>query len=255
MTITFQNEAELLVHAKKLEGMRIQDISTDVGWLDNSNRKLTKSVIANIIETDYFGIPTNSHEDADFKDLGIELKVSPLKPIYGGTLLTTKERNVLGIVDYQDVLDHTSWKDNSRLDHKLKRMLFVFYVHDDDKPAMDWRIACTFIWSPTPEQEALIQNDYYIIRDKIFLRLPNSEKHNKFLATCPKHEGGFIKTNPAISNPNSLCYHPTMDIAEKRGFCIRNKPLVEIIAGSLGYQLVRKGNSIAIPVSEFKSMR
>lgn len=249
---SFKSESELLDYAKQLEGMRIADISAMVGRLDHEHRRLTKSVIANIIETDYFGIPTNSDEAPDFKELGIELKVSPLKPIYNGTMLVAKERNVIGMVDYEDVLKNAVWKKNRRLAHKLGKVLFVFYVHDDAKLAGEWRVACVFLWSPTSEQDARIQRDYDIIRGKIQMGMPNREGDNEFLATCPKHEGGFDREEPASSNPNSLCDHPTMGMAERRGFCIRNKPVVEIIAGSLGLRLKKKGASLGIPVGEFK---
>jgi DNA mismatch repair protein MutH len=251
----FQNDSELLSYAKKLEGKRICDICEDDNRMLTAKPKSTKAVIANIIETKYFGISTNSDQAPDFKDLNIELKVSPLKPIFKGTLLSAKERSVIGMVDYWNVLDKPCWRDNHRLSHKLQKILFIFYIHDKARPAREWRFACAFIWSPNQEQDAQIQKDYDIISCKVVKGQPNSEKDNCFLATCPKHEGGFIAEDPPRSNRNSLCDHPVMGVAERRGFCIRNKSVVEIIASSLGLRTVKKGNSLAIPISEFKALR
>ena len=54
------------------------------------HRKHTKGVVAQVIEKDYFGIPTNSYEEPDFRNLGIELKVSPLKLVPSMSLINSK---------------------------------------------------------------------------------------------------------------------------------------------------------------------
>jgi DNA mismatch repair endonuclease MutH len=247
-----RSEAELLSYAKRLERMRISEISELVGGLDVNERRLTKSVVANIIETNYFGIPTNSEEYPDFKDLGIELKVSPLKPVYGGKYLNAKERNVIGMVDYSDVLAKPSWHDNNRLSKKLRRVLFVFYVHDDSVPAMAWKVVTTFLWSPNRSEDQAIQRDYEIIRARVLSGQRNREGDNTFLATCPKHAGGFNRSDPTSSAPGSLSSHPSLSFAEKRGFCLRNKEVTRIIAEANGIQPVFRGRSVLIPASFFE---
>ena len=100
--MNFHDEEELIDYAKKLEGLRFSEISSLIGKLDESHRKHTKGVAAKVIETEYFGIPSNSSEEPDFENLGIELKVSPLRYIERLKLYTTKERNVLKMVDYNE---------------------------------------------------------------------------------------------------------------------------------------------------------
>ena len=239
-----------MAHAKKLEGRRFSEISKDIGQLDETHRKHTKGVAAKVIETGYFGIPTNSSEAPDFEDLGIELKVSPLRYIERVSLYTTKERNVIKMVDYFDVNDNENWKD-SKLIHKLRSVLFVLYVHDKEKPATDWQVVSTFLWSPSEKEDALIQQDYDIIRNKIKAGERNREGDNEFLGTCPKHGGGYLKNSPLESPRSSLAKHPVMEFAEKRGFCIKQRSFDQLIADSLGHELLRKGNSVGLPASAY----
>ena len=69
--MVFSDEQQLLSYAKKLEGLRFSEISALIGQLDETHRKHTKGVAAKVIETEYFGIPTNSSEAPDFENLGL----------------------------------------------------------------------------------------------------------------------------------------------------------------------------------------
>lgn len=245
----FESEHQLFEYAKQLIGKRISDIHLSVEKLDKKGRKFTKGVIAKVIETDFFDIPTNSQEEPDFRNLGIELKVSPLKPVCSRSLINPKERNVIGMVDYFDIYNKKSWQDNTRLSCKLHKVLFVFYLHDKAKNATEWPIISAFLWTPNKIQKRKIQEDYEIIREKVIAGKPNSEKDNKFLATCPKHQGGF-KTG----NPNARCAHPVMKYAERRAFCLRNDAVLSIISDSLGFNIIQKGNSKGFPITTFDTI-
>ena len=246
----FNSEYELMAYAKKLEGRRFSEICASIGKLDENHRKHTKGVAAKVIETEYFGIPSNSSEKPDFEELEIELKVSPLRYIDRVGLYTTKERNVIKMVDYFNIHENKNWKD-SKLIHKLSRVLYVLYVHDKEKPATEWQVVSTFLWSPSEKEDALIQRDYDIIRNKIKAGEVNSERDNDFLGTCSKHQGGYNKKNPSESKQSALRDHPVMGRAEKRGFCIKQRSFDQLIADSLGQELLRKGNSVGLPASVF----
>ena len=71
----FNSESELMAYAKKLEGRRFSEICDSIGKLDENHRKHTKGVAAKVIETEYFGIPSNSSERPDFEELGIEPRI------------------------------------------------------------------------------------------------------------------------------------------------------------------------------------
>ena len=138
----FGTESELMAFAKKLEGRRFSEISESIGMLDENHRKHTKGVAAKVVETEYFGIPSNSSEKPDFEDLGIELKVSPLRYLERVDLYTTKERNVIKMVDYNEIAETDHWTD-MKVSQKLQRVLYVLYVHDNNVNAWDWKVVKT----------------------------------------------------------------------------------------------------------------
>jgi len=234
-----------MAHAKKLEGLRFSEISELIGQLDETHRKHTKGVAAKVIETDYFGIPTNSSEAPDFENLGIELKVSPLRYIERPDFYTTKERNVIKMVDYNEIADNPKWIGN-KIQKKLNRVLFVLYVHDNSVNAWDWKVAKVFLWSPSETQNKLIQSDYKIMRTNVLAGKNLREGDHTFFATCPKHGGGYLKETPLESPNSALADHPVMGKAEKRGYCIKREAFIALIAESIGAPLIKKGRSIGI---------
>ena len=234
-----------MAHAKKLEGLRFSEISALIGQLDETHRKHTKGVAAKVIETEYFGIPTNSSEAPDFENLGIELKVSPLRYIERLELYTTKERNVIKMVDYNEIANETKWN-QTKVQKKLNRVLFVLYVHDNSVNAWDWKVAKVFLWSPSNQQSKLIQSDYEIMRQNVLAGNNLREGDHTFFATCPKHGGGYLKHTPLESPNSALADHPKMGKAEKRGYCIKREAFIVLIADAIGATLVKEGRSIGI---------
>ena len=241
----FESESELLTFAKKLEGRRFSEISDSIGMLDSSHRRHTKGVAARVVETEYFGIPSNNSEKPDFEELGIELKVSPLRYLEKVDLYTTKERNVIKMVDYNEILEIKNWVE-TKFSRKLKRVLFVLYVHDNDMNAWDWKVVKVFLWSPTKIQEEKIQGDYEIMREKVLSGENLREGDHSFFATCPKHGGGYLKNSPLDSPRSALAVHPVMEFAEKRGYCIKREAFIELIADSIGSPLKKNGRTVGI---------
>lgn len=241
----FGTKEVLLAFAKKLEGRKFSEISSSIGMLDENHRKHTKGVAAKVIETEYFGIPVNSSEKPDFEELGIELKVSPLRYLDKAELYTTKERNVIKMVDYNEIYENQHWKQN-KISSKLNQVLFVLYVHDNNVEAWDWRVVKVFLWSPSLHQEERIQADYEIMRMKVSAGENLREGDHSFFATCPKHGGGFLKNSPLDSPRSALALHPTMQFAEKRGYCIKREAFIELIADAIGSPLIKQGRTVGI---------
>ena len=241
----FNSESELMAFAKELEGRRFSEICESIGKLDENHRKHTKGVAAKVVETEYFGIPSNSSEKPDFEDLGIELKVSPLRYIERTDLYTTKERNVIKMVDYNEISENKHWKEN-KISSKLNRVLYVLYIHDKTVNAWEWKVVKTFLWSPSSQQDEKIQTDYEIMRSKVLNGENLREGDHSFFATCPKHGGGYLKSSPLDSPRSSLAVHPVMGFAEKRGYCIKREAFIELIADSIDAPLVKNGRTIGI---------
>jgi DNA mismatch repair protein MutH len=235
--------SQLIEKAKSIENQKISDIGREVGVLDDTYRMYTKSIIANIVETNFFGIPTNSSEKPDFDYLNIELKVSPLKYVPSRNLYNMKERCVLKMVDYNDVYESETWED-SKLSKKIENILFVFYIHDNNINATEWKFAKTLLWTPNDFEREMISKDYQIIRNKVINGEINSERDNIFLGTCPKHAGGYKKNDIENSKPLSLCNHPVLGRAERRGYCIKQREVDRLIGRHTDWELIEEGKSI-----------
>ena len=83
----YKSEEELMYKARQAEGMTFGEIDKS-GRIENER---SKGQLGEIIEESFFGYEINSKSEADFAELGIELKVTPVKRNKNGTL-SAKER-------------------------------------------------------------------------------------------------------------------------------------------------------------------
>ena len=97
---------EILNKAKRLEGQSIRLALPGIVSDYSNNRRITKSVLANYIERDYFGLELSNHSDADFREIGTELKTTGIKFVKARGLYHAKERLVLTQIDYKDVIEN-----------------------------------------------------------------------------------------------------------------------------------------------------
>lgn len=177
------DEESILRHAAKLTGNTLnQMMEYGEEIIGGTN---TKGVFGQVIEEGYFLIENNNSPLPDFQDAGIELKVTPMKRIGKG--LVSKERLILGIINYDDVPNRHF---NIFLD-KDSHILIVFYLWEEKKDIYDYEILKVVDWKPTPEELRLIKEDWdviegYIMRGEAHLL---SERHTKYLAACTKGAG------------------------------------------------------------------
>jgi len=157
----------------------------------------TKGIFGQIVEQGYFLIENNSSPLPDFQDAGIELKVTPMKRTNKG--LISKERLILGIINYEDVPKRHF---DIFLD-KDSHILIVFYLWEENKDIFDYRFLKAVDWRPTPEELRMIREDWdviegYIMRGEAHLL---SERHTKYLAACTKGagHGKDMRTQPFSS--------------------------------------------------------
>lgn len=155
----------------------------------------SKGRLGQVIEESYFGYNVNSNKEADFKEAGVELKVSPLRQIQPkpeSNLLreqlgfSAKERIVLSIINYMQIYMET-WQNNS-LFAKCKNLLLMFYIHDNDKSVEELIFKTINIWSPSEEDLIIIRKDWELIVDKIKEGNAHeiSEGDTMYLGACTK---------------------------------------------------------------------
>jgi len=94
-------EAEILARARTLEGLRLGQLGFEFSALEGA---AGRHEVGHAIES-FFDIPRNSRSEADFPGANIELKVVPLCKRSNG--LTTKERTVLSMIDFNRIVLET----------------------------------------------------------------------------------------------------------------------------------------------------
>jgi len=128
-----KSEKEVLDRAKQLIGKNFKDIieQSPIGDEFDCNLK-NKGLEGQCIEKHWFGIPTNSSKEPDFKKARIELKVTSLRK--KGKNWAPKEDVKISAINYMN-LPNEDWG-NTPVREKLKRVLFVFYGNTKKRSEM-----------------------------------------------------------------------------------------------------------------------
>lgn len=166
----YKNEQELIMYAKEAEGKYLYEIDKNK-MLANSN---VKGSVGHIIESSYFGYDINSNAEADFADVGIELKATGITKMKSGKL-KAKERLVLNIINYESEANSTFetssyWKKNARI------LLFFYEYKRDENNKMDrnaTQIVKVSLFELPEDDLKIVKQDWETIHNKIL----NGEAH------------------------------------------------------------------------------
>lgn len=221
----YKTEEELMYKARQAEGRTF-------GVIDQSGRiknERSKGQLGQIIEESFFGYQVNSVSEADFANLGIELKVTPVKKNKNGTL-SAKERLVLNIINYMDEVN-TSFETSSFW-NKNKELLLMFYEWIPEIKRADYRIIKSHLHKFTEEDLEVIKKDWQLINNKIKAGLAHeiSEADTNYLAASTKG-----------ANKSSLREQPFNSIsAMQRAYSLKQSYMTAIIRKVISHQdLVR----------------
>lgn len=173
----------ILRYAGKLTGKTLDELAGGGEIVIGDTH--SKGRFGQIVEEDYFHIPNNSLPEPDFRKVGMELKVAPIKG--EGDKMTSKERMVLGIINYDEVPE----KGFKIFLDKGSHILIVFYHWKENTDVRSYRILKVVDWRPTEEELRLILEDWkviegYILRGEADLL---SERQTKYLAANTKGAG------------------------------------------------------------------
>lgn len=160
MPLLYKTEDELMYKAKQAEGKTFGEIDT-TGRVKNEK---AKGHLGQVIEESFFGYKVNSEKEADFDNLGIELKVTPIKKNKNGTL-SAKERLVLNIINYHEEVykefkTSSFWKKNEKL-------LLMFYLWTPELKRADYQLIKSYLHTYPEEDLAIIEQDWKVIVNKI----------------------------------------------------------------------------------------
>ncbi len=144
-----------------------------------------KGNFGQILEKFYFGYEPNSKAEADFVEVGMELKSSPLKTLKSGDY-RSKEKLVLNIINYLEV--HKEDFDSSSFWKKNAHLLLIFYLHDKEKNLLDYLIKLVDDWKYPNHDLQIIKKDWETINQKIKEGKAHelSEGDTFYLGACTK---------------------------------------------------------------------
>lgn len=210
----YKSREELLIFASSAEGKTFGEIDKS-GRINNEK---AKGHLGQIIEESFFGYEVNSRSEADFSELGIELKVTPVKRNKNGSF-SSKERLVLNIINYEEEVNHdfetsSFWKKN-------REILMMFYEWLPGVDRADYRIIKSYLHQYSEEDLEIIKQDWHTIVDKIKQGLAHeiSESDTNYLGACPKG-----------ANKNSLRSQPFSDIkAMQRAYSLKQSYMTSVV--------------------------
>lgn len=153
---------------------------------DDNENKQNKGNLGQIIEERFFHYENNSDARPDFPDAGVELKVTPFK-VNGSGKLTAKERLILTMIDYMNIVKETF--ESSHLWNKAKLILLIYYKYDQAKKYnLDYTIHYSRLFTPPQQDVMIIKHDFEVIQGKIRAGLAHelSEGDTLYLGAATK---------------------------------------------------------------------
>lgn len=209
----------ILNYAQSIQGYSLHEYYERLGmnFPEIFSNKSNKGILGNMIEEYFFGYKPNNSPEADFKDAGMELKVTPLRVLKNGDI-SVKERLVISKIDYVNLINE-SW-DTNTLVKKIKYLLLMFYLHEKgvNVQFLVFKLICQ--WSPSSEDLKVIRRDWEFIVGKVREGKAHelSEGDTHYLGACTKS-----------ANAKKLTKQPNNSIGAKpRAFSFKRSYIQEI---------------------------
>lgn len=184
-----------------------------------NERKHYKGKLGQLIEEKYFHYECNSDSSADFKEAGVELKVTPYKKYDNGRCVA-KERVSLTMINYMEVINEPFF--NSHLWQKCRLILFMWYRYNGkEASALDQSIDFVQLFTPDKEDLAIIKHDYEIIVSKI-----KEGKAHELSEADTMYLGAATKSaNSSVTRPQPFSTLP----ARQRAFTYKNSYMTYLL--------------------------
>jgi len=162
----WNNVDELHEQALKAVNYSLKNLVKEETVKKYYNNPKNKGWIGNSIESDWFGLANNSRKEADFSNLGVELKVTPIRKTKAGW--SAKERLSLNIFDFNDEYKRDFKKASFLEKANLMELMYYEFIKDVPSPELVIKAATLFNLRELPEEDILIiEQDWKIIIDKI----------------------------------------------------------------------------------------
>ena len=221
------------------DSSRSANEESSYGDTDSFEDKKNKGNLGQIIEERFFHYECNSDSRADFYEAGVELKVTPYKINQNGSL-SAKERLILTMIDYFQVVNESF--EESHLWRKSKLILLVYYLYMKDiRFNLDYKIGYSKLFTPPQQDVKIIEHDYYIIVSKIKAGKAHelSEGDTLYLGAAPKAASSRDRRSQPFSD----------ELAKPRAFAFKNSYMTYVlnnyvVSGKETYEPIVRGESI-----------
>lgn len=156
--LTFRDVQETYIQTRHADF--IKDTAGVVRYEDFAR----KGGLGELLELMYFHYEPDNIAQPDFVEAGVELKVTPYK-INKNKTISAKERLVISMINYHDIVNVDFY--DSTLYEKIKDILLVYYLYEEEKERLDYQINYVYLYSPTEEDLKIIVSDYLKIQQKV----------------------------------------------------------------------------------------
>lgn len=195
-------------YAKTLIGKTFLDVLDEQNYDESIKKDIIlrygnikrKGGLGNFIEEIFFGYKANSNSEPDFKDAGVELKVSPYEITKKGSY-KSGERLVITMIDYSSPI--TDDFKHSHLLSKMNLMLLIYYFRDSKStPKLNFSIDYVSLYRVSEIDLKIIEDDYNTITNKIKDGKAHelSESDTMYLSACTKGATAKESLTPQFYN-------------------------------------------------------
>lgn len=222
----------ILAYAKRLEGHTLREECPGLAWVEDPHKR--RGSFGNAVEKYYFHYEINSDPNADFAEVGTELKTTPLKQLRDGRL-SAKERLVISMINYMSVVDET-WETSS-LQKKLHRILLIAYQYDKELNPIDYLVKLVELWGIPDEDIPTFKRDWDIVVRKI----RRGEAHE-----LSGSDTLYLEAATKAANAANRTKQPYSEIpAKPRAWAIKPSYMTAVLNGMLDAQAIRRDGGSA----------
>ncbi|MBM7038327.1 DNA mismatch repair endonuclease MutH [Vibrio ulleungensis] len=214
------NEQELILRANQLYGKTFTELAQELNMSVPVDLRREKGWVGQLIEH-HLGAAAGSRPEQDFPALGIELKTIPVD--YSGNPLETTFVCVAPLIGVQGL----TWE-KSHVKNKLSKVLWVPVLGEREVPVGDRVVGFPILWTPTPDQDAQLQQDWEEIMDLVVLGKVQSisARIGEAMQLRPKAANGQALTDAYGESGNRIKTRP-------RGFYLRKGFTKQILIDGL----------------------
>ncbi|MBD8590403.1 DNA mismatch repair protein MutH [Peribacillus simplex] len=206
--MTFETEEHLMNYTRGIIGKSFKEIDKKRILQGKNN---DKGRLGKVVETGFYGYELNNRCEADFDELGIELKVSGFNKLQDGSW-SAKERISLSMINYKKII-HEEFE-FSKLISKNRKLLIIWYEYVKGVPYEDFVIRDFQLYDMSID-EPIIRNDFYLIKQMVEDGIAHelSEGDSVILGAATKGQKG-----QTTKQPNSPIPAPTRAFSLKNSF-------------------------------------